>query len=149
MRELSFFDYNFFYLGENMKYQKNVYSQVQKRNIVIHDFGATGLYLDNNMECDMIDKLYYLKAMKTAMLISQELLDNVLELFDSGKCQTGRFWHWKASSFEAQNSRKLTEFNAMLVDNSLFWKEEIFVAIEWQKVLDNIIFGYKFSGTQM
>ena len=92
------------------------------------------------MNCDMIDKLYYLEAKQTAMLINQNVLDRLLRLFDSGECQTGRFWMWKVSNFHTESHRKMTSFNTMLMDNALYWKEDLFVAIEWQKLRFYMVF---------
>lgn len=134
MKQLSYFDYNFFLLKNEFQTEDIAYSKVQMRNILIHDTRATGLFTHSKMNCDMINKLYYLKAKQTVMLINEEILDQLIRKFDSGLCQSDQFWHWKVSSIESKTERKFMSFNAMVIDNSLYWKEDIFVAIERQKV---------------
>ncbi len=127
------FDYNYIRLSEKQN-TWTTYSKVQSKRISISDISIPGTFDKSEFTCDVINKLYYLKAEETGMILYYKSLEDLIKLFDSGKCQMGQFWYWKVSEFTPEDEQRFALQNMMFLDNSLYWKEDIIKAIEIQKV---------------
>ena len=111
----------------------SAYSTLLERQISV----PSELYDRNSMNvfCSDIDWLYYIEASQTSVfLVSKDEVDSLIKLYGSGKCgnMLDDPWYWAFQSEMYEGYKPFAKYLAAVIDNSIPWKESIFVALEQQ-----------------
>lgn len=87
--------------------------------------------------CIRIKQLYFLESKPlNSLMVMQSYISKILaEIYRSGKCKDSNSsspWYWKFHPSFHQSLKPSPRYQAIVIDNSIQWKEDIFVALELQ-----------------
>lgn len=107
------------------------YSSFLKRNLIVPAIETDSYWTVN---CLDIKRLFFMKASKNSIMIiwpeKLELLIRFYELDSCGMTTKTMPWYWKFEPNLYKSNKEATKYAAVLIDNSVTWKQTIFDTLQ-------------------